>query len=63
GAATVLLQSKGFDSPRDAGQAVRRLQTEGATALAALKEWVTTPQGVSEASVKDALERLVSNSV
>ena len=32
----VLLQSRGFDSPRDAGQAVKRLQTEGAAALAPL---------------------------
>ncbi|HRL30260.1 MAG TPA: DUF1508 domain-containing protein, partial [Ottowia sp.] len=32
-AGQVLLQSLGFDSPRDAGQAVRRLQTEGAAAL------------------------------
>jgi tryptophanyl-tRNA synthetase len=28
-----LLQSRGFDSPREAGQAVKRLQTEGAAAL------------------------------
>jgi len=33
---TVLLQSKGFASPREAGQAVKRLQTEGAAALPAL---------------------------
>ena len=32
----VLLQSQGFESPRDAGQAVKRLQTEGAAALAPL---------------------------
>ncbi|QTD46605.1 tryptophan--tRNA ligase [Ottowia testudinis] len=35
-AGQVLLQSRGFDSPRDAGQAVKRLQTEGAAALAPL---------------------------
>lgn len=31
-----LLQSTGFSSPRDAGQAIARLQTEGASALQAL---------------------------
>ncbi len=34
----VLLQSLGFASPKDAGQSIARLQTEGATALAALAE-------------------------
>ena len=32
----LLLQSTGFDSPRDAGQAIRLLQTEGETALGSL---------------------------
>ena len=34
---SVLLQSRGFDNPRDAGQAVKRLQTQGAAALAELQ--------------------------
>ena len=34
---SVLLQSRGFDNPRDAGQAVKRLQTEGAAALTELQ--------------------------
>ena len=33
----LLLQSHGFASPRDAGQAVKRLQSEGTAALAALQ--------------------------
>ncbi|MDO4706764.1 MAG: DUF1508 domain-containing protein, partial [Comamonadaceae bacterium] len=34
---TVLLQSQGFDNPREAGQAVKRLQSEGPAALADLQ--------------------------
>lgn len=34
---SVLLQSRGFDNPRDAGQAVKRLQTQGAAALTELQ--------------------------
>lgn len=53
----VLLQSRGFDSPREAGQAVKRLQTEGAAALDALGAQLDLPGGPSPA-LRDALQML-----
>ncbi|MBH1964283.1 MAG: tryptophan--tRNA ligase [Comamonadaceae bacterium] len=55
----VLLQSTGFESPREAGQAVKRLQTEG---FAALKELENVLEPITEAStlmITDALKRLL----
>ena len=53
----VLLQSRGFDSPREAGQAVKRLQTDGAAALDALGAQLDLPGGPSPA-LRDALQML-----
>ena len=53
----VLLQSRGFDSPREAGQAVKRLQTDGAAALDALGAQLDLPGGASPA-LRDALQML-----
>ena len=53
----VLLQSRGFDSPREAGQAVKRLQTDGAAALDALGAQLDLPAGASPA-LRDALQML-----
>ncbi len=49
----VVLQSRAFESPRDAGQAVKRLQTEGPAAFDSL-----TPQFDLEASQPEAQIRL-----
>ena len=53
----VLLQSRGFDSPREAGQAVKRLQTDGAAAFDALGAQLDLPGGASPA-LRDALQML-----
>ena len=53
----VLLQSLGFDSPREAGQAVKRLQTDGAAALDPLSAQLDLPGGASPA-LRDALQML-----
>lgn len=53
----VLLQSRGFDSPREAGQAVKRLQTDGAAALDPLGAQLDLPGGASPA-LRDALQML-----
>ncbi len=51
----VLLQSTGFDSPREAGQAVARLKDSG---TAGLESVLTSPQGVSENDIQAALTRM-----
>ena len=53
-----LLQSRGFDSPREAGQAVKRLQTEGAAALPALAVQLDPAAGQSLDVASAALDRL-----
>ena len=59
----VLLQSKGFDSPRDAGQAVKRLQTEGPAALAALGGQLELPAEQAPPALVQALERLAQEAM
>ena len=54
----VLLQSKGFDSPRDVGQAIKRLQTEGSAALSALKAQLDLEKSQPAARVDAVLEQL-----
>jgi tryptophanyl-tRNA synthetase len=54
----VLLQSTGFESPREAGQAVKRLQTEGAAALAALEAVLQPTSTAEHQAAQDALEQL-----
>ncbi|HON30506.1 MAG TPA: tryptophan--tRNA ligase [Ottowia sp.] len=54
----VLLQSRGFESPRDAGQAVKRLQTEGGAALAALADRLEPVADTVSPDLADALQAL-----
>ena len=53
-----LLQSRAFDSPRDAGQAVKRLQTGGGAALTELAEQLDLAASQPASAVREALERL-----
>jgi tryptophanyl-tRNA synthetase len=55
----LLLQSQGFESPKDAGQAVALLQTQGTAALPALQEKLLPLDGVTEAAIKAALQQLL----
>jgi tryptophanyl-tRNA synthetase len=57
----VLLQSLGFESPKDAGQTIARLQTEG---LQDLSEWAQVLEKLSseqEQLAKDALTHLLNS--
>ncbi len=58
----VLLQSLGFDSPRDAGAAVKRLQTEGAAALDALRELLAPTDAATLPALREALQQLTEAS-
>ena len=60
-AGQLLLQSRGFDSPRDAGAAVKRLQTEGPAALDALRELLEPTNAATLPAVREALQRLVDD--
>ncbi|MDO4795363.1 MAG: DUF1508 domain-containing protein, partial [Brachymonas sp.] len=53
---SVLLQSLGHDNPREAGQAVKRLQSEGPAALADLQSKLAPI--ADRAALEHALERL-----
>lgn len=53
--ARLLLQSEGFESPRDTALAIANLQKGGAAALAALQDKVTTAPGVTASELDDAL--------
>ncbi|HOB67407.1 tryptophan--tRNA ligase [Ottowia sp.] len=57
-AGQVLLQSRGFESPREAGQAVKRLQTEGAAALASLAPQLDLDASQPDAPLRQALAQL-----
>ncbi|MGH8441144.1 MAG: DUF1508 domain-containing protein, partial [Pseudomonas sp.] len=59
--ARLLLQSQGFDSPRDAAQAISALQKEGPTALAALQDKVAAAPGISASEVAAALHFFADN--
>ncbi len=52
----LLLQSLAFDSPKDAGQAIRQLQEAGAGSLTALSERFSLASGVAAADVNAALQ-------
>jgi tryptophanyl-tRNA synthetase len=56
---TVLLQSTGYASPRDAGQAIARLQGEGPAALTALAPNLAPVQGVTSTDIEQALQVLL----
>jgi tryptophanyl-tRNA synthetase len=58
----LLLQSTGFDSPKDAGQAVRQLQTGGVAALTGLGAVVQAADGVGAEEVATALQQLQTSS-
>ena len=51
----LLLQSRGFDSPREAAFTIGILQKEGLTALTGLSEKVETPSEIVEAEIDKAL--------
>ena len=54
----ILLQSLAFDSPKDAGQIICLLQSEGASALDALAARVQMAEGVTAEEVASALQVL-----
>ena len=54
----LLLQSTGFDAPKDAGQAIARLQRDG---LGALAGHLAPVDGVAEADVAAALAALAAH--
>jgi tryptophanyl-tRNA synthetase len=53
--ARLLLQSQGFESPKDAAQTIKALQKEGSAALATLQGKVDIAQGISTAELDAAL--------
>ena len=54
--ARLLLQSQGFDSPREAAQTIKLLQKEGSAALAACQGKVDIVPGISSAELDTALQ-------
>ena len=57
--AKVLLQSHGFESPKEAGQIILRIKTEGAGALSALSTHLHPPSPEELSAIKDALIQMV----
>ena len=56
---TVLLQSLGFDSPRDAGRAIGQLQQLGSDALPGLQSRLRAQDGISPEQIQAALKLLI----
>ncbi len=56
-----LLQSLGFTTPKEAGQAIARLQTEGAQALPSLSDALETLSSIAHQQLLSNLELLMSN--
>ncbi len=54
----LLLQSRGFDSPKEAGRSIAQLQQQGAAALPALEAQLQAIAGVSTDEVAAALRQL-----
>ena len=54
----LLLQSLGFESPKDAGKSIGQLQTQGAAALASLADKLEPLTAESVQSIGDALQRM-----
>ena len=54
----LLMQSRGFDAPKDAGRVIADLQARGAAALAAHAACLQEVPGVGEAELASALDRL-----
>jgi len=57
-AGRTVLQSRSFDSPRDAGAVIKQLRTEGAAALGALERHLDLPASQPASSIASALELL-----
>lgn len=57
--ANVLLQSHGFESPKEAGQAILRIKTEGADALRALATHLHPSSSEELSGINDALRQMV----
>lgn len=60
GGGRLLLESRGFESPKDAGLAIGRLQKDGALALRELAEQLILADGVVGADVEAALQLLAA---
>ena len=54
----LLLQSKGFESPRQAGQFIALLQTQGAAALTGLADQLQTGTDLDATDIRAALDRM-----
>jgi tryptophanyl-tRNA synthetase len=57
----VLLQSRGFESPREAGEVIAALQREGVPALAAYRSSFEPPAGDDATALEAALQRLAAD--
>ena len=57
----VLLQSTGFDSPREAGQLIARLQQDGAAALVSAKQHFADLDADSERLATQELEKIIQS--
>jgi tryptophanyl-tRNA synthetase len=57
--ANVLLQSHGFDSPKEAGQVILRIKSEGVRALAALSDHLNDTSSAELNVINDALQKIV----
>ena len=59
-AGSVLMQSRGFESPKVAGQAIAQLQREGASGMAALSSQIETMVATAQANAIIALAALAA---
>jgi tryptophanyl-tRNA synthetase len=57
--AHVLLQSRGFESPKEAGQVILRIKKEGINALGALSTQVNPSSSEELSAINDALSKMV----
>jgi tryptophanyl-tRNA synthetase len=57
--AHVLLQSRGFESPKEAGQVISRIKKEGINALGALSTQVNPSSSEELSAINDALSKMV----
>ena len=57
----LLLQSLGFDSPREAGQSIGRLQTQGASALVTLADKLQPNPEIDAQDISAALQRMAAD--
>lgn len=57
--ARVLLQSRGFESPKEVGQIISRIRTEGVKALSALSAQLNPSSSEEISAINDALSKMV----